>query len=161
MPRPKRTRQVGCRPRSDYFKPRGIPLRRLSEVGLALEELDALRLAELEGFNQVGGAEQMGVSRATFARVLHEARRKVADALVHGKALRIEGGTFELSGHEVGCGCCGGNWVEPFGSEHRCECPECGAAELHRVDPDDGDDLTPERNAQKPGHGRGKGRKGT
>jgi len=84
-------------PCTDYFKPRGIPLRALEEVTLAVEELEALRLADLEGMEQMAGAEQMEVSRPTFARVLASARKKVADALVNGKALRIEGGVFRMA----------------------------------------------------------------
>ncbi len=97
MPRPRNPRQVRCMPCADYFKPRGIPLRALEEVTLAVEELEALRLADLEGMEQVAGAEQMEVSRPTFARVLASARKKVADALVNGKALRIEGGVFRMA----------------------------------------------------------------
>jgi predicted DNA-binding protein (UPF0251 family) len=78
------------------FKPAGIPARLLEEVVLTLDELEALRLADLEGEYQEAAAARMGVSRATFGRIVGEARRKVAEALVQGKALRIEGGPVEI-----------------------------------------------------------------
>jgi predicted DNA-binding protein (UPF0251 family) len=83
-----------------YFKPRAVPLADLEEVILTMEELESLRLAHLEGFYQKEAAECMGVSRATFGRVLDAAHRKVAKALVEGCALRIEGGSYHLEGPE-------------------------------------------------------------
>jgi uncharacterized protein len=91
MARPKSPRRVAGEPVATYYKPRGIPMGALEEVGLALDEFEAIRLADLQGLYQQQAAEAMGISRQTFARVLELARRKVADALVHGKALRIEG----------------------------------------------------------------------
>ena len=79
-----------------YFKPRGVPLMELGEVTLAFEELEALRLAHQEGLYQQDAAERMGVSRATFGRVLDAAHRKVTQALVGGLALRIEGGSYPV-----------------------------------------------------------------
>jgi predicted DNA-binding protein (UPF0251 family) len=79
-------------PGAVYYKPRGIPLRILEEVVLGLDEMEALRLADLEGLPQEEVGNRMKVSRSTAGRVLESAHRKVADALVHGKALRIEGG---------------------------------------------------------------------
>lgn len=81
-----------------YFKPRAVPLSELEEVTLSVEELEALRLAHKEGLYQVGAAERMGVSRATFGRVLDAAHRKVTLALVDGCALKIEGGSFHMAG---------------------------------------------------------------
>lgn len=84
----------------NYFKPRAVPLSVLEEVTLSVEELEALRLAHMEGLYQQVAAERMGVSRATFGRVLDGAHRKVTKALVEGCALRIEGGSFRLTGPE-------------------------------------------------------------
>lgn len=94
MARPKQNRQVSTAPRVTYFKPRGIPLVGLEEVRLSVEELEALRLADLEGRPCCEACGLMGVSRHTFGRVLNSARRAVAEALVIGKALRIEGGNW-------------------------------------------------------------------
>ena len=80
-----------------YFKPAGIPLRDLEEVRLSVEEVEALRLKELEGLDQAQGAEKMNISRPTFQRILSSARKKIADALLNGRAIRIEGGTFEVT----------------------------------------------------------------
>ena len=98
MPRPKQERQVALNPEVTYFKPRGVPLMHLEEVCLPLEGLEALRLADLEGLSQAEAAASMGVSRHTFGRVLASARRNVAQALVGGRALRIEGGHWVFNG---------------------------------------------------------------
>jgi predicted DNA-binding protein (UPF0251 family) len=68
----------------------------LEEVLMTLDEFEALRLADLEGLYQEKAAARMGVSRPTFSRIVESAHRKIADALVHGKALRIEGGPVRL-----------------------------------------------------------------
>jgi predicted DNA-binding protein (UPF0251 family) len=85
-------------PAVTYYKPRGVPLRTLEQVGLTVDELEAIRLADLEGLYQEAAAEKMNVSRQTFGRILEAAHRKVADALVNGKALSIEGGPIEIVG---------------------------------------------------------------
>lgn len=90
MSRPKKCRCVCCKLESDCFKPRGIPLSGLDEVNLEIDELEALRLADYEGLYQQEAAERMNVSRATFGRIVEAAHRKVADAILHGKALKIE-----------------------------------------------------------------------
>ena len=105
MVRPKKCRLVAALPGATYFKPAGIPLRFLSEVRLSVEEAEALRLKELEGLEQSEAAQRMGVSRPTFQRVLGAARKKVAEALLNGKAIRIEGGSFQLTGLP-GCPAC-------------------------------------------------------
>ena len=92
MPRPKRCRRIGAAPGSTYFKPRGIPLSGLDEVVLGVDEFEAIRLADLEGLYQELAAEKMSVSRQTFGRIIAAAHHKVAEALVRGKALKIEGG---------------------------------------------------------------------
>jgi len=133
MARPKHIRQVHILPPVDYFKPRGIPMRELEEVALAVEEFEALRLADLGGLDQARAAQHMGVSRPTFARVVHAARAKVADALVNGKALRIEGGVFRLSERLFMCFACGNRWSEPFGTGRPNACPKCRAVSIRRV----------------------------
>jgi predicted DNA-binding protein (UPF0251 family) len=92
MPRPCCLRRVGHHPGVTYFKPAGVPLRFLDETALALDELEALRLADLEGQHHEKAAGKMGISRATFGRIIEQARKKVAHALVTGTALRIGGG---------------------------------------------------------------------
>lgn len=77
-------------PNSLYFKPRGIPVTELDDVSISLDELEALKLADCEGLYHEDAAAKMEVSRSTFGRILQNARRRVADALVNGKGLRIE-----------------------------------------------------------------------
>lgn len=90
MPRPKKYRCVNCRPDATYFKPKGIPLVQLKEVCLSPDEIEAIRLADYEGKYHDEAAREMQVSRATFGRIVNEARRKVAEALLTGKAVKIE-----------------------------------------------------------------------
>ena len=90
MPRPCCPRHIDIRPCAGYFKPAGIPARLLDEVVLSLDELEALRLADFEGLYQEQAAARMKISRSTFSRVVEQARRKVATALVEGKALRVD-----------------------------------------------------------------------
>jgi len=100
LPRRPCCKRVEAMPGVSYFKPRAVPLSILEEVTLSVEELEALRLAHQEGLYQQDAAERMGVSRATFGRVLASAHRKVTKALVEGCALRIEGGCFSMIGPE-------------------------------------------------------------
>jgi predicted DNA-binding protein (UPF0251 family) len=96
MPRPKKCRWISSQPGVNYFKPRGIPLRMLEEICVERDELEAMRLADWESLSHEHAAERMNVSRATFGRIVAKGRKKVADALVHGKAIRIEGGEVDL-----------------------------------------------------------------
>ncbi len=89
MPRPFKCRRVFGMPSADYFKPRGIPLSDLQEIGLTIDEFEAVRLADLEGLYQEKAAKKMNVSRQTFGNIIADARKKVADAIVNGKALKI------------------------------------------------------------------------
>lgn len=96
MPRPFCNRRIAGRPAASIFKPIGIPVGDLEEIVMTLDEFEALRLADLDGLYQEQAAERMKISRPTFSRIVESAHRKVADAIVHGKALRIEGGPINL-----------------------------------------------------------------
>lgn len=89
MARPIKCRRVACDVTASYFKPQGIPLCELDEVRLARDELEALRLADAEGLYQADAAARMGISRQTFGNILVRAHKKVATALLQGKALRL------------------------------------------------------------------------
>ena len=104
MPRPTKWRRVGSIPEANYFKPTGIPMRNLEEVSISIEEIEAVRLKDQEGLQQAECAQRMGISRPTFHRVLGSARSKIADALTNGKAIRIEGGDFEIDRRRFRCG---------------------------------------------------------
>ena len=103
MPRPLKCRRVAFMPNVNFFKPSGIPMRDLEEVRLTVEEAEAMRLKELEGLGQEAAAEKMNVSRPTFQRILASARRKMAVALLNGRAIRIEGGNFKVSHGRFRC----------------------------------------------------------
>ncbi len=98
MPRPRLCRRVAFQPEVNYFKPAGVRIGYLEESTLTVEEFEAVRLKDLDGFEQNDCAKKMRVSQPTFHRVLLSARRKIADALVNGKGLRIEGGNFKIYG---------------------------------------------------------------
>lgn len=87
--RPRKCRHVCCRPVVGLFKPYRVAYAVLDEVVLAPDETEALRLADLEGLYHADAARQMGISRQTFGKIVAQARRKVASALIGGKALRL------------------------------------------------------------------------
>ena len=120
-------RRVSCLPEVNYFKPAGIPMSNLSEVCLLIEEAEAIRLKDLEGLDQEECAQRMNVSRTTFSRILDAARQKTADALLNGKAIRIEGGNFEMAKRQFRC-IAGHEWEVPFETlinNPPETCPEC------------------------------------
>jgi predicted DNA-binding protein (UPF0251 family) len=96
MTRPKCCRKIRGAPDITYYKPRGIPASLLEEVRLNLDEFEAIKLADFEGLYQEQAAERMNISRQTFGRIIESAHKKIADALTHGKALKIEGGEVEV-----------------------------------------------------------------
>ncbi len=89
MPRPRLGRRVRFNPQITYFKPRGVPLRILNEVELTKEELEALRLKNLENLDQNECAEEMKTSQSTFQRILSSAYKKISLALIKGQAIKI------------------------------------------------------------------------
>lgn len=101
MPRPKKPRTIYWPPVVNAFIPNAVPPWGRGEVVLPVEGFEAIRLADFEGLDHETAAKMMNVSRQTFGRILAEARAIVADALVMGKVLRIEGGTFVIP---PGCG---------------------------------------------------------
>jgi len=97
MPRPRRCRRVCFEPGVTYFKPAGIPLTDLEEVILTIDEFEAIRLKDVDGLEQEQSAQRMNISQPTFHRLYLQARRKIGDVIVNGKALKIEGGTYEIN----------------------------------------------------------------
>jgi len=134
MPRPKRHRCVAVSPDCVLFKPAGVPCRALEAVRLGFDELEALRLADLEGLYHERAAARMRVSRQTFGRIVESARRKVCEALVQGKSLKIEGGAIQMiDQRRFLCSECGNEWRVPFGSGRPHGCPACRSGDFHRV----------------------------
>ena len=83
------SRKIDFRPKQDFFKPQGVPLSRLKVVELSLEEVEALRLKNIEKMDQEGCAEKMHTSQSTFQRILSSAYQKIAQALILGQAIKI------------------------------------------------------------------------
>jgi len=101
MPRPNKPRRIRHNPAVTYFKPQGIPLRRLENIELGLDEVEALRLADLEEMSHEEVGEKMEISRATVGRILARARSKVAMALTQGMAISIETGQVPADERET------------------------------------------------------------
>jgi predicted DNA-binding protein (UPF0251 family) len=130
-------RRVDSPPQVTYFKPAGVPLAHLQEVRLLIEEAEAIRLKDIEGLEQKDCAQQMKVSRPTFARILLSARRKIADALLNGKALRIEGGNYEMAVRRFRCSN-GHEWEVPFEVMIKQPpelCPTCSTPDIMALRP--------------------------
>jgi len=129
MPRPRKRRRVWHDPTPAIFKPVGVPLNQLKSITLLHEELEALRLVDLEERYQQEAALQMNISRSTLQRIVSEARYKVAQALTEGAALHIEGGTFRVATRYWHCSDCSHFWEIEHGSGQSkpVQCPACGS----------------------------------
>jgi len=108
MPRPIKCRRIQNDPRTGCFKPSGVRGCDLEEVVLSVDELEAIRMADLESMYQEEAAAEMGVSRQTFGNILKAAHAKVADCLVNAKKLKIKGGVVECVGSRRHRGRCKG-----------------------------------------------------
>jgi predicted DNA-binding protein (UPF0251 family) len=132
MSRPTKIRRVAFLPELSYFKPARIPMRILEEVTISVEEAEAIRLKDIEGMDQENCAEKMNISRQTFQRVLSSARQKIADALLNGKAIRIDGGNFEMAMRHFRCHD-GHEWEVPFEvmiAKPPEACPSCNTPDI-------------------------------
>lgn len=153
MVRPRKYRYVGKEPVTDYFKPRGKPLAELKEIVLTREEYEALRLKEIEKYDQKTAAELMNISQPTYSRVLDSARNKVADSIINGKSLRIEGGVFKVVERRFRCMDCRNEWEDTHGNKETEKCPVCETSNIYRTN------VLPGGFRQR-GRGRGHGRAG-
>lgn len=134
MARPLKCRQVNGSPPADYFKPRVIPLAQLDELILTIDEFEAVRLADFEELYQEEAAKKMAVSRQTFGNIISSARKKIADALVNGKAIRIDGGEYRLKRlKRLQCRDCGHEWQPACGAEDRETCGTCNSSNIATV----------------------------
>lgn len=132
MPRPRRWRRVWFEPNITYFKPAGVRLAELEGNILTVDEFEAIRLHDLEELDQGKAAKKMNISQPTFHRLLIDARKKIADALVNGKSIKIEGGNYKMvsrQGFSRGRGRMGGRALGPGGE---CICPKCGYKTPHQ-----------------------------
>ena len=135
MVRPQKERRVAFNPEISYFKPRGIPMFDLEEVCLTVDQREAIRLSDLMGLSHEEAGRHMGVSRATFGRIIQRAREAVADALINGKAINVEGGNYQLvnKARIFHCSDCDHEWVEPLGTGRPLHCPSCKNKDFYRI----------------------------
>ncbi len=148
MPRPRITRRVFFQPSVTYFKPTGVRLLHLDESILNYDEFESVRLIDTEGIEQEKAAKKMKISQPTFSRLLKNARKKISDAIVNGKAIKIQGGVYKMvqtqgrglglgrgSGRGAGRGAGGRGRMGGFaaGPGGDCVCPKCGAKAAHQV----------------------------
>ncbi len=135
MARPTKWRKIENIPAIPYFVPSDKDIPEIEKNILKLEELEAIRLKDLEGLEQEECASKMEVSRPTFQRILISAREKVADSLINGKTILIEGGNFTLNICPVKCSSCGKEWMESYENLEAIKsgeytCPSCGSADV-------------------------------
>ena len=135
MVRPQKRRRVAFNPEISYFKPRGIPMFDLEEVRLTVDQREAIRLSDWLGMSHEDAGHHMGVSRATFGRIIQQARKAVADALINGKAINVEGGSFKIvsATRIFNCNNCSQEWEEPLGTGRPACCPSCNEDDFHRI----------------------------
>ena len=130
MSRPPKWRKVEFIPNIQYFVPFDVQTNNIEENILRIEEVEAIRLKDLEGLEQEECAEKMEVSRQTFQRILNTAREKIADSIINGKAIRIEGGNFTRNICPIHCLDCEKEWKESYENFEKIingnyVCPNC------------------------------------
>jgi uncharacterized protein len=139
MARPRKIKHVNFEPNVTYFKPRAVPLSQLEEVEMTFDELETLRLSNLEKLSQAGAAKKMHIHQSTFQRTLTRAREKITDALVNGKAIKIHGGEYKMPGRNGtgplsqgrGSGFGRRNQNQNVGLNEKCVCLKCGYEQPH------------------------------
>jgi len=129
MARPVKERTVSNPPLFTEFKPIGVSNRYLEEVQLTLDEYEAFRLSDYEGLSQEEAAEEMEISRPTFARMIERARKKISEMIVNGKLLTINGGNIHFRKNIIKCNNCGYMFITNFNTTFD-KCPECGSTTL-------------------------------
>ena len=138
MVRPRRARSISFQPDVTYFKPIGVPMAHLKETMLSFDELETIRLIDSEGLDQTKSAKKMKISQSTLSRLLKEGRKKLADAIIQGNAIKIQGGNFKMvqptgRGRGFGNGIGGGRGGRmggfAAGPGGICKCPKCGYEE--------------------------------
>lgn len=136
MVRPRRIRRIFFQPDVTYFKPAGIPLSNLREAIINFDELEAIRLVDSKGMEQNKAGKKMKISQSTLSRLLKTGRKKLADAITTGQAIKIQGGNFKMArenkteqlgfGPRNGRGRMGGFAAGPGGI---CKCTQCNYEE--------------------------------
>lgn len=129
VPRPTKFRRVEFFPEDTYFVPWGKPKYEIKETVLKVEELEAMRLKDIEELNQEQCAERMQVSRQTFQNIIDSARKKIAIALTEGNAIRISGGNYRATFCKFKCLHCG-DVYDINNEQDKDNCPACGSEEV-------------------------------
>lgn len=129
MPRPKNNRIVLEPPLFTEFKPIGVKGQNLEQVQMTLDEFEAFRLADDLKLSHAEAAEEMEISRSTFTRLVEKARSKIADFILNGKMLSIEGGSVHFRNNIIRCQNCGHMFKINF-STTISECPACHSKQL-------------------------------
>lgn len=125
MPRPCKLRRVSCSPQAQSFRPNVLLKPDVETISLSRDELEALRLADLEGMYQEQAAGKMKISRQTFGNIIVSAHRKVADFLINSKRLSVRGGAVEIDRCSFVCAACRHTWSVQCGTGRPKECPQC------------------------------------
>ncbi|MFX0100083.1 MAG: DUF134 domain-containing protein [Candidatus Hodarchaeota archaeon] len=137
MPRPIKIKLIHGTPIPEsraFFKPQGVQMHQLEVNMLSFVEFEAIRLIDAMGESQTDAARKMGISQPTISRILNSARKKIADAIVNGKALKIEGGKFKLAFTGYCCKDCGANWkLEEQDLYAPEKCPKCESVIIFRL----------------------------
>lgn len=129
MPRPQDNRIVLEPPLFSEFKPLGVKGQELEQIQLALDEFEAFRLADHNGLSHAEAADEMGISRSTFSRLIEKARKKIAEFIIQGKLLTIEGGSIHFRNNIIRCQSCGHMFKINI-SNTISECPACHSKHL-------------------------------
>lgn len=129
MPRRKMQRMVHRPPLYTEFKPVGVRRLSLDSIELSIDEYEAVRLADHIGMNHTESSEEMEISRSTFTRLIENARKKIADLIIEGKHLKIDGGNIHFRGNIIKCNSCGHMFNTNFENEI-IKCPSCGSDNL-------------------------------
>ena len=129
MPRPENNRYVNRPPLFREFKPAGVGARFLDKIIFTLDEYEAIRLSDGEGMSHAEAALEMGISRPTFTRLIEGARKKIADFIITGKSLVIEGGQIHFKQNIIRCNSCGQMFIIDIDKKFDT-CPACGSTDL-------------------------------
>ncbi len=135
MSRPIKWRKVEFIPNVQHFVPSDVKLKDIEENILKIEEVEAIRLKDLEKLEQEECAVKMEISRQTFQRILNMGREKIADSIINGKAIRIEGGNFTRNICLIRCLKCNKEWKESYENleeivNGKYTCPDCQSKKI-------------------------------
>lgn len=136
MPIETKIKKIYSFPPYSQYKPPRIPMNKLQQIIISLEEFEALKLVDYENQPQRKAALSMDVSQATLNRLLKSARNKIAKGLVNGYALILEGGKNVLPCRIFKCGSCSHQW-SPEEQGFPKKCPICGSEEVSRIHNED------------------------